>query len=58
MNTHMSGGNEIVVSARVPSSLRDLIDEVAADLGQDRSQFIRNALQMVITAAGGRRTHD
>jgi predicted transcriptional regulator len=45
-----SGGSEFVVAARVSHNLRDLIDEIAAKTGATRSEYIRHALNMVVTA--------
>jgi metal-responsive CopG/Arc/MetJ family transcriptional regulator len=44
------GGAAACVAARVSNSLRDEIDRAAARAATTRSEYIRNALKMIVTA--------
>jgi metal-responsive CopG/Arc/MetJ family transcriptional regulator len=44
------GDGDSVVAARISYSLRDSIDEAAASVGTTRSEYIRNALRLIISA--------
>ena len=48
MNTH--GGAAACVAARISYDLRDSIDQAAARAATTRSEYIRTALKLIITA--------
>jgi metal-responsive CopG/Arc/MetJ family transcriptional regulator len=49
MNIHGDGAC-VVLAARISHSLRDEIDEAAARAATTRSEYIRHALKLIITA--------
>jgi metal-responsive CopG/Arc/MetJ family transcriptional regulator len=49
MNTH-GGAARVVLAARISHSLRDEIDRAAARAATTRSEYIRTALKLIITA--------
>ena len=48
MNIH--GDGDSIVAARISHSLRGSIDEAAARASTTRSEYIRTALKLIITA--------
>jgi metal-responsive CopG/Arc/MetJ family transcriptional regulator len=49
MSIHGDGAS-VVAAARISHSLRDSIDEAAARASTTRSEYIRTALKLIITA--------